>query len=67
MPSIYADTVIRNVNIITIDSRRPRAEALAMLHGRFAAVGSADDVADWVGPRHQGAGHGRQDRPARVH
>ena len=50
MPSIYADTVIRNANIITIDNNRPRADALAMLHGRFAAVGSADDVADWVGP-----------------
>ena len=50
MPSIYADTVIRNANIITIDANRPRADALAMLHGRFAAVGSAADVADWVGP-----------------
>ena len=49
MPSIYADTVIRNANIITIDNNRPRAQALAMLHGRFAAVGSPDDVADWVG------------------
>lgn len=49
MPSIYADTVIRNANIITIDNRRPRAEALAVLHGRFAAVRDVDDVAEWVG------------------
>ena len=50
MPTIKADTVIRNANIITIDSRQPRATALAILHGRFAAVGGADDVTDWVGP-----------------
>ena len=50
MPSIYADTVVRNANVITIDPRRPRAEALAILHGRLAAVGDADAVADWVGP-----------------
>ncbi len=50
MPSIYADTVIRNANVITIDRRQPRADALAILHGRIAAVGGPDAVADWVGP-----------------
>ena len=67
MPSIYADTVIRNANVITIDNSRPRAEALAMLHGRFAAVGSADDVAGLGRPGYPRAGPGRQDCPARLH
>ena len=67
MPSIYADTVIRNANIITIDATRPRAEALAMLHGRLVAVGGADDVADWVGPDTRVWDLGRPDRPARLY
>ena len=50
MPSLKADTVIRNANIITINPAQPRATALAMLHGRLVAVGAADAVADWVGP-----------------
>ena len=50
MPSLKADTIIRNANIITIDPRQPRANALAMLHVRFVAVGGDDAVADLVGP-----------------
>lgn len=51
MPSLKADTVIRNANVITIDPRRPRATAIAIRHGRLTAVGDgADAVADWVGP-----------------
>jgi predicted amidohydrolase YtcJ len=45
-----AETVVRNANIITIDPRQPRAQALAMLHGRFVAVGDNDTVAGLVGP-----------------
>ena len=50
MLSLKADTVIRNANIITIDPRQPRANALAMLNVRFVAVGDDDAVADLVGP-----------------
>ena len=45
-----AETVLRNANIITIDPRRPRAQALAMGHGRFLAVGGNDDMEAFIGP-----------------
>jgi predicted amidohydrolase YtcJ len=37
--------VIRNANIITMDSQRPGAEALAVRNGRIAALGTWHDVA----------------------
>ena len=46
---IKADQVILNANIITIDSKRPEAEALAVLHGRFIAVGDNQDMAGLIG------------------
>ena len=48
--SFAADMVIRNTNIITIDRRQPGAQALAIRHGKFIAVGDNDSVADLVGP-----------------
>ena len=45
-----ADTVIKNANVITIDTSRPRAQALAMTHGRFAGVGSNEDMEGLIGP-----------------
>ena len=45
-----ADTVIKNANIITIDTGRPRAQALAMSHGRLAGVGSNEDIEGLIGP-----------------
>ncbi|MCI0898511.1 MAG: amidohydrolase [Chloroflexi bacterium] len=45
-----ADTVIKNANIITIDTSRPKAQALAMTHGRFAGVGSNEDLEGLIGP-----------------
>src|SRR5688500_10238708 len=33
------DLVLYNANIITIDNRRPRAQAVAIADGRFLAVG----------------------------
>ena len=51
MTSNYrAETVIQNANIITMDPGRPRAQAVAMGHGRFLAVGDNDDVAGLIGP-----------------
>lgn len=50
MPALYADTVIRDANVITIDPQRPRAQALAIRDGKFVAVGSNDDISDLVGP-----------------
>ena len=31
--SAHAETIIKNANIITIDPRQPRAQALAIRHG----------------------------------
>ena len=45
-----ADTVIKNANIITIDTGRPRAQALAMSHGRLTGVGSNEDIEGLIGP-----------------
>ena len=35
MPTLYADTVIRDANVITIDASRPRAQAVAIRDGKF--------------------------------
>ena len=48
--SFAADMVIRNTNIITIDPRQPSAQALAIRHGKFIAVGDNNAVASLVGP-----------------
>lgn len=45
-----AETVIKNANVITIDPRSPKAQALAMGHGRFLAVGGNDDMESLIGP-----------------
>ncbi|MDE0824781.1 MAG: amidohydrolase family protein, partial [Dehalococcoidia bacterium] len=45
-----AETVIKNANIMTMDTSHPRAEAVAMTHGRFAGVGSNEDIEGLIGP-----------------
>lgn len=45
-----ARVLIRNANIITIDSSRPRAQAVAIRDGRFLAVSNDDDLEGLVGP-----------------
>lgn len=45
-----ADTVIKNANVITMDANRPKAQAVAMTHGRFAGVGSNEDIEGLIGP-----------------
>lgn len=44
-----ADLVLTNGNLVTIDETKPRAEALAVMGDRIAAVGSADDIAAFIG------------------
>lgn len=39
-----AELILHNGNIITIDDRQPKAQAVAIVRGRFLAVGSDDDV-----------------------
>ena len=43
-----AETVIQNANIITIDPHQPRSQALAILNGKFIAVGTNDEIAEFV-------------------
>ena len=52
MPGLatYADTVIRNSNIITVDPQLPRAQALAIHDGKFVAVGTNGDLENLIGP-----------------
>jgi predicted amidohydrolase YtcJ len=45
-----ADLVLKNGVVHTLDARRPRAEALAIVGNTFAAVGAATDVEPLVGP-----------------
>jgi hypothetical protein len=44
-----ADLVLRGGTIVTLDPGRPRAEALAARAGRVLAVGSAEEIAPYVG------------------
>ena len=44
-----ADVVYLNARIYTVDDDRTWAEALAILDGRFAAVGMEADVSAWIG------------------
>ena len=39
-----ADTILINGNIITVDERRPKAEAIAIESGRILAVGSNEEI-----------------------
>ncbi len=43
-PKIEPQTVLYNANILTVDARQPRAQAVAIADGRFLAVGGNDDV-----------------------
>ncbi len=44
------DLILTRANIITMDDRQPRAEAVAVKDDRFLAVGKADDVRNIAGP-----------------
>lgn len=46
-----ADVILRNARIYTLDPDRPTAEAIAIVNGRIAAVGSDAEVRVWQGPR----------------
>jgi hypothetical protein len=46
-----ADLVLRGASVYTMDAKKPRAEAIAVLGNRIAAVGTAADVQARIGPR----------------
>jgi predicted amidohydrolase YtcJ len=45
-----ADLIIHNARIWTVNPKQPEADALAVLNGRFVAVGSEAAVMRWQGP-----------------
>ena len=47
------DLVVFNANVLTVDPKRPKAEAFAVKDDRFVAVGSNDDVRGLIGKRTQ--------------
>lgn len=49
-PHEKADLVLRGGKVVTVDELRPEAQAVAAAGGRIVAVGSDDDIADWIGP-----------------
>jgi predicted amidohydrolase YtcJ len=46
-----ADLIVRNAHIWTVNPKQPQADALAVLNGRFVAVGSEAAVMRWQGAR----------------
>lgn len=44
-----ADLVVFNAKVYTVDSNQPKAEALAVKNGRFAAVGRSEDIKGLIG------------------
>ena len=45
-----AELIIHNALIWTVNAKQPEAEALAVLNGRFVAVGTEAEVMRWQGP-----------------
>jgi predicted amidohydrolase YtcJ len=50
-PPAAPDHLLLNGNLVTMDPRRPRAEAVALRDGKFLAVGSTDEMAALAGNR----------------
>jgi predicted amidohydrolase YtcJ len=46
----WADLVVQNADVLTVNARQPRATAFAIQGGRFRAVGGDDDVKTLTGP-----------------
>jgi predicted amidohydrolase YtcJ len=46
---LYADLVLLNGNIVTMDSEQPKAQAVAIKNGKFVAVGADKQILSYVG------------------
>ena len=53
MPAPYADLILTNARVLTMDEKHPRAEAVALAGGRILAVGPAAQVEALAGPETQ--------------
>ena len=50
-PAAYADSqalILRGARVLTMDQQKPEVQAVAIVDGRVAAVGSADDMAPFL-------------------
>ena len=47
---LFAESVYKNANVVTVDPQNPRAQAVAIRDGKFVGVGSNDDIEGLVGP-----------------
>lgn len=47
---LFADWLLVNGRVLTVDSRQPQAEACAVRNGKFAAVGSSTELRALAGP-----------------
>ncbi|MEM7674866.1 MAG: amidohydrolase [Myxococcota bacterium] len=45
-----ASLVLRGGTVVTVDETKPRAQAVAVVGERIAAVGSNDEITSWIGP-----------------
>lgn len=48
-PSQIADMVLTDGNVLTVEQDMPRAEAIAIVGDKIAAVGSSAEIAEWIG------------------
>jgi hypothetical protein len=48
-----ADLVLRNGKIVTVDAKRPEAQAIAVSGHTIAALGTNEEIAKYVGPKTQ--------------
>ena len=49
MDRVFADTILVNARVITLNPRQPFAEAIAVRGGRIIAVGDASSMAEYRG------------------
>lgn len=49
-PQVFADLVVRNGNVITVDEQQPIEESFAVRDGKFIAVGDDEIVEKTIGP-----------------
>ena len=49
VPVSVADMVLLNGNVITVEQDMPRAQAIAIIADKIAAVGTTEEISNWIG------------------
>jgi predicted amidohydrolase YtcJ len=50
-PQGFADMILLNGKIWTVDEKQPEVEAVAVIGNRIAAVGTTNEIRKWIGPQ----------------